>query len=290
MARHIAIAIAVVAGLMLAAGCAPPLPRPHANGGGDLPTSTAPAESAEKAEGYRLGPGDTVKITVYRSPDLTTEADITRAGTVNFPLIGRIKLSGLTRTEGERLIAERLRKGQFIKRPHVNVLVTQYRSQQVSVFGEVNKPGMYPLERTSTVTDVLAAAGGISAKGSKVVTLIRPVPTGAAKRYQVDLNTIFGNGDASHNVKVMRGDIIHVPPTPVFYIYGEVRQPGAYPLAADMTIHQALSVGGGLTLRGTERGINVDRKDADGTVTTYSAQLTDVLEPDDVVHVPESWF
>jgi polysaccharide export outer membrane protein len=141
-----------------------------------------------------------------------------------------------------------------------------------------------------SVTDMLATAGGITQKGSNVITVIKRDRNGSATRREINVNNLLASGDLSKNVLVGNGDIVYVPAVSVFYIYGEVRQPGAYPLAPDMTIRQALSVGGGLTIRGTERGIEVDRKGRDGTVGTYRAQLSDKLQPNDVLRVPESWF
>jgi polysaccharide export outer membrane protein len=170
------------------------------------------------------------------------------------------------------------------------MLITQYRSRQVSVMGEVHKPGKYPISQTSSVTDLLAAAGGITAKGSNVITVIKKDANGQSARQQVNVKEVLGSGQLSKNVRIDSEDIIYVPPTPVFYIYGEVRQPGSYPLAPDMTVRQALSVGGGLTVRGTERGVTVERRGTDGKTRSTTIQLSDRLQADDVVKVPESWF
>ena len=86
------------------------------------------------------------------------------------------------------------------------------------------------------------------------------------------------------------GDTVYVQRAPVFYIYGEVQRAGAYPLAPVMTVMQAIAVGGGITPRGTQRGVKVERKASDGKVQTIEAALTDRLEPDDVVYVRESLF
>jgi polysaccharide export outer membrane protein len=294
MTGRIAI-LTLLAGLLALAACAP-APRKAAARSEAPAAARAESADADRARAtaaeadYRLGPGDTVKITVYGNPDLSTEAEVSRGGKVNFPLVGEVAVGGLTRSEAERLIAERLDTGGFVPKAHVNILVAQYRSQQVSVLGEVRKPGMYPLSQSATLTDLLAAAGGITEKGSSLVTVIRKGPNGAAQRYQVDVDRMLAAGDLSKNFSVAADDIIHVGPMPVFYIYGEVRRPGAYPLAPNMTVQQAISTGGGLTVRGTERGIRVDRQGAEGKVTRYRASGNDKLQPNDVVSVPESWF
>lgn len=281
-------------GVVLIAACAP-LPA-----GPDVPLqSQTPAEPAaatpvqkpapETIE-YRLGAGDVVKITVYNNPDLTTEAEIAQNGRINFPLIGEIALGGLSRAEAEKAISRSLDSGGFVPNAHVNLAVLQYRSRQVSVMGEVSKPGKYPINQAASVTELLAAAGGVTPKASHIITVIRKGQGGESLRHQIDLKELLASGDLSKDIRVDSDDIIYVPPASVFYIYGEVRQPGAYPLVPDMTVRQALSVGGGLTVRGTERGIRIERRGPDGKPRSYSVRLTDKLKPDDVVYVPESWF
>lgn len=248
--------------------------------------TTAPAQGQE----YRLGAGDVVKITVYNNPDLTTEAEISQSGNISFPLIGEIALGGLTRGEAEKAVAGRLGSGGFVPDAHVNLLIAQYRSRQISVMGEVGKPGKYPINQPISITDAIAAAGGITPKGSTLVTVIKHGQDGTTSRHEVDVKKLLATGDMRSNVSVDAGDIVNVPATAVFYIYGEVRQPGAYPLASDMTVRQALSVGGGLTVRGTERGIKLERRGPGGKSSSQRVQLSEKLKPDDVVHVPESWF
>jgi len=261
---------------------APVVPAPVAV---EAPVSAAPAERE-----YHLGPGDVIRITVYDNPDLATESEIAENGSISFPLIGAVMLGGLSRGDAERAISEKLGSGGFVPNAHVNLLVQQYRSRQVAVMGEVNKPGNYPISRATSIAEMLAMAGGISAKGGDRVTVIRRDASGQSQRYEMDVRRLFASGDPSAYSLVDKGDIIFVPSTPVFYIYGEVRQPGAYPLVSNMTVMQALSVGGGLTGRGTERGIRIERRGPDGTVKAYTARGPERLQPNDVLRILESWF
>ena len=278
-------------------------PRAAATSPGAAPRATTPAGSSARAAAqgaapdgstaapneYRLGPGDIVKISVYGNPDLATETEVSQGGKISFPLVGEVAVGGLTRGEAERAISESLGKGGFVPNAYVNMLVSQYRSQQVSVVGEVNKPGNYAINKASSVTELLAMAGGITAKGSSVIAVIRKDSKGGTVRQEIDTRKLFAGSDAA-NVRITHDDVIYVPAMPVFYIYGEVRQPGSYPLAPDMTVRQALSVGGGLTVRGTERGVRLDRKDKDGKVVSRRPNLDDKLRPDDVLQIAESWF
>jgi polysaccharide biosynthesis/export protein len=286
-----------LAGILLVPACAQspwgtpephPEPRP-APLAGHAPAVQEAQPGPEPVE-YRLGAGDIIRITVYDHPDLATEAEVGEDGRIAYPLIGEVRLLGLTRDEARRMIATQLRDGGFIPDAHVSVLVVDYRSRHVSVVGEVAKPGVYPVRRAVPVTEMLAQAGGINADGSHVVTIISRGADGTTARRELDVRGLMRAGARGDGVLVYHGDTVFVPPAPVFYITGEVRKPGAYPLAPDMTVRQALAVGGGLTVRGTERGIRLDRRAENGDVHTRRADPTDRLRPNDVVRVPERWF
>jgi len=119
-----------------------------------------------------LGAGDSIRVTVFQNPDLTTETRISERGTIMFPLIGEVALAGQTPTGGAVQIAEQLKQGNYIRNPQVSLSVTQVRSRQVSVLGQVGRPGRYALDDVnSKLTDILALAGGISPAGDDVVTV-----------------------------------------------------------------------------------------------------------------------
>jgi polysaccharide biosynthesis/export protein len=245
---------------------------------------------AQSTANFRLGPGDVVKITVYSHPDLTIETQIGHTGKITFPLVGEVEIAGLDTREAEAKLAKGLSDGKFVVKPQVNVLVLQYRSQQVSVLGQVNKPGRILLDTTSNVTDLLALAGGVAPTGSDVVVVIARDNDGALRKREIDLNAMMNSGEMSRNIPIANGDVIYVPRAPRFYIYGEVRQPGAYRLERNMTVMQGLSVGGGLTVRGTERSVRLHRRDPQGTVRAIEPKLNDTLQENDVVFVGESLF
>lgn len=248
-----------------------------------------PASAASKD--YVLGPGDVVRITIYEHQDLNALARISQAGSINFPLVGEVFIAGMRERDAEAKLTSLLRDGGFVKSPQVTLIVEQYRSQQVSVLGEVNKPGMYTIDRGSKISDLLAMAGGVNpVSGGDYAVLIKKDGNDGKGGYPVDLLALLRNGDMTQNLEVGDGDIVFVPRMEMFYIYGEVQRPGSYRLQRDMTVVQALSMGGGLTPRGTQRGIQIKRRDASGAVTTINADLFQTLMPDDVVYVKESLF
>lgn len=242
------------------------------------------------AAGYVLGPGDVIKINVYAQPDLNTEAQITDKGTITFPLLGEIKIGGLDQGAAEAFISNKLSEEKFIKRPQVNLLIMQYRSQRVSVLGFVQKPGKYPIDGTSYVTDLIAQAGGVAPDGADTATFIRKDENKKIIKRSIDLIKLFDSQDLTQNYEVADGDIIHVSRAPIFYIYGEVQKPGAFRLQTNMNVMQGISVGGGLTPRGTERGLKLKRNDAEGKVQTYDADRDTIVRENDVIYVKQRLF
>src|SRR5712675_1016875 len=238
-----------------------------------------------------LGEGDSIRITVFQNPDLTTETRISERGTITFPLVGEISLAGLAPVDAEARIAEKLIKGKFVLKPQVSLNVIRVRSRQVSVLGQVARPGRYPLDDTSSnLTDILALAGGVSPTGDDNVTvMVRR--NGKTAKMEINVPSMYRTGDLSRNLELENGDTIFVQRAPVFYIYGEVQRAGSYRLEQAMTVMQALSLGGGVTPRGTDRGLKIRRKSADGTTfQAIDARLTDPVQPDDVIYVRESLF
>src|SRR5262245_15292086 len=237
-----------------------------------------------------LGEGDSIRVTVFQNPDLTTETRISDQGTITFPLIGEVALAGLTPARAEARIAEHLVKGKFLVRPQVSVNVIQVRSRQVSVLGQVARPGRYALDDTSSnLTDILALAGGVSPGGDDNVTITMK-RDGKVAKVDIDIPEMYRTGDMSKNIRLENGDVIYVQRAPVFYIYGEVQRAGSYRLEQGMTVMQALSVGGGVTPRGTDRGLKIRRRGTDGGLHAIDARLTDLVQANDVIYVRESWF
>ena len=234
---------------------------------------TAWAQVAEK-----IGVGDAVRVTVFQQPDLATEARVSDRGTISMPLVGEVKVAGLTPSLAGAQIAGALKDGKYLKNPQVSVALTTVRSRQVNVLGLVARPGRYALDETSSqLSDVLAAAGGIAAGGDEVVTLVRD-----GKSQKVPA--------LAKGVYLKHGDTIQVERAPVFYIYGEVARSGAYPLVANMTVMQAIAAGGGITPRGSDKRVLLRRPAPDGKFQETNIGLQEVLKADDVVYVKEALF
>lgn len=251
----------------------------------------AGAPGAATPDLYRIGPGDTVRITVYQSPDLSLETRVTETGVISYPLIGALRLGGLTVGEAERALADALRKGDYIKNPQVSVLVTQVRANQVNVLGQVGKPGRVALDVAGMrLTDVLALAGGVAANAGSDTVIVTGTRGGQPFRREIDLPRVFSPAGRGDDIVVQPGDAIWVDRFPVIYLYGEVQRPGQLRLERGMTVMQALASAGGLTQRGTQRGLRVSRRAASGAVQSLELSMDDTLQAGDVVFVRESLF
>ena len=132
-------------------------------------------------------------------------------------------------------------------------------------------------------------AGGIGPAGDDSVTVML-TREGKTTQRAIDIAKMYKTGDLSNNFEVENGDTIYVQRAPLFYIYGEVQRPGVFRLERGVTVMQALATGGGLTAKGTQRGLRVQRRDAQGKVVAIEPSLDELLRPDDVVYVKESIF
>jgi polysaccharide export outer membrane protein len=234
---------------------------------------------------YAIGTDDILQIKVYGYDDLTTSARVSENGRIVFPMIGEVDVAGKSELETARIIAQLLAKGGFVQDASVSVNVLEYRNQQVSVLGQVKSPGVYVLKAKNTLIDLIAMAGGINEFGDSRVLITQQV-NGKTVKKEVDLRAVLESSAHVPSVFIERNDIIYVPKAPVFYISGEVQKPGSFRLEQDMTVSQAIAVGGGLTPRGTLRGIEIQH--ADGSRT--ERQLSDKVLQGDVIVIDERWF
>lgn len=232
---------------------------------------------------YLLGSGDVIKVSVYDHPDLLLETQLADDGSINFPLIGKINLNGLTFQAAEASIAHKLDTGGFVRTPQVNILITEYRSQRISVIGEVNRPGRYPLDSKTSLIDMIANAGGISSMGGDSIVLIRD-----NTRQEFNIPRLMSNAEQS--ISLEAGDQIYIPRMQQVYVYGEVLRPGAYRLEPKMTVMQALSVAGGFTPKASHRSIQIQRPGNKGLMEKIDVTLTDIVQSNDVIFIDESLF
>jgi polysaccharide export outer membrane protein len=256
-----------------------------------LSVEALPPLAEQRSNGdYPLGSGDVLKIMVFQHPDLSVESRIADSGRITYPLLGTLQVGGLSTDQAERLIARGLQEGGFLRDPQVSIQVSQFRSQQVSVLGNVNRPGRYPMDaQTMRLSEVLALAGGVSEGGGDRV-VITTAQAGAPRRLEIDLNEIFIAGKFEQDISLRSGDSIYVHRAPVYYVYGQVQRPGMYSIERGMTLAQAVAKGGGLTLRGTDRGLRVFRRDDRGEIRVSEPRLDEAVRASDLIFLRESLF
>jgi polysaccharide export outer membrane protein len=248
---------------------------------------TTPAFAEQE---YLLAPGDILKITVFKNTDLSVDVRVSESGSISYPLIGSVPVSGLTLPAAERKIGQMLRDGGFVVNPQVNILLTQAFGNLVSVIGEVNTAGRYSLDAAGGhLSGMLAAAGGVAQTGGDFV-IVTGTRNGKPFRREVDIVKMSLSGSPADDIELVGGDTLYVNRAPMFYIYGQVQKPGQFRLERGMTVMQALASGGGVTGKGTQRGIVRHRRDASGKVKEDGVNMDDDVQDKDVIYVKESLF
>lgn len=246
--------------------------------------------AADTPPDYLLAPGDTVHIQVFQNPDMNLDTRVSETGYISFPLIGAVRIGGLSPFGAEREIARKLEGGGFVNKPQVTVVPNQIHGNQVSVLGQVNRAGRFPLDTSNIrLSEMLAVAGGIATAGADVA-IITGIRNGHSFRKEVDIASVFLDNRVGDDLVLAGGDVIYVHRAPMFYIYGEAQRPGNYRVERGMTVQQALATGGGMTPRGTEARIRLSRRGPDGSLQVITPELSDPVQADDVLYVRESLF
>ena len=257
-----------------------------------------PAPAAVPAAPERelpLGVGDQITISVFGQPDLSAEVTVGESGAIMVPLIGTLSVLDRSAGELEQLIATRLQEGGYLKNPGVSVQVRQLRSQLVSVMGEVQRPGRYPIQGRMPVLDALASAGGLTPRADRTILLLRKPDAGrstpeAAQEIPILLDDTMGRTRGQLDVVLTHNDVVFVGLQKLFYVHGEVRRPGAYPVEPGINIMKALAISGGVTERGSVRRIKVHRMDSNKVLQEIRVDTSFALQPEDVIHVDERLF
>jgi len=276
---------------------------------------------AQQAADYVIGPQDVLAITVWNEPDLAGKFAVETDGTFTFPLIGRVKAGGLTLRELEADLITRLKDGFFVN-PQLTVAIEQYRSQRVFVVGEVRTPGPQSLTGDMTIIEALARAGSTLPSAGDEAIIVRPPSGGSpvvssarsesssppdravdahlaeellararathADVIHVDIRDLQA-GVLAENVRLRDGDTIFVPRAPTMFVFGQVRNPGEYPIKSEATVLQALSLAGGVTDRGSTGRIRIVRL-VNGKKAEIEAVLNDPVKPGDTIIVLERFF
>jgi len=262
-------------------------------------TLSAPRVALTQSAGdYVIGAQDVLSIAVYDQTDIGGKYAVELDGSFTFPLVGRVQAGGLTIRSFEVELKKRLADG-FFKNPQVTVAIEQYRSQRVFVTGEVRSPGAYPLTGDMTLIEALAKAGSTTSTASEEVVVVRgtkgvdgPIAIDAAGDKEIlrfNLKDLQSGAAAVRNIDLRDGDTIYIARAELVYIFGEVKNPAAYPIKTDTTVLQALSLAGGVTPNGAINRTKIIRV-VEGDKREISVKLTAIVQPGDTIMVPERYF
>src|SRR5208282_5334315 len=193
----------------------------------------------------KLGIGDLVEISVFGVPDLATKIRISGSGDIYLPLIDYVHVADLTTDEAQELIQKRLEDGGFVRGPHVAIFVDESASQAITMVGEVSRPGPYPAIGERRLFDLISAAGGLTDKAGRLVTIERRGDPGKTINLQISSNLAE---DTQDNVEVFPGDTIIVSRAGIIYVVGDVNHPSGFLIEDNsLSVLKALALAGGNT-------------------------------------------
>jgi polysaccharide export outer membrane protein len=243
------------------------------------------------AQDYVVGEEDILKITVYDHPDLTTVARVSGEGLINLPLIGAVKVSGLTTAQISQKVTELLADG-YVVDPHVSVFVEEFKSRKTIIMGQVNKPGVYALSGSTTFLELLSKAGGLTKEaGDKAIIKRKALSSDKTEIIiTLDLKKLLEEGDVSSDVLLMESDSVYIAKAGVFYITGEVKKPDAYKYEEGTTVIKAATMAGGFTDKASSGRIRIIRKVQGKDKIIEKAEMDEPVLPGDIIVVPESFF
>jgi polysaccharide biosynthesis/export protein len=266
---------------LLLAGCASlqPLPPPT-----ETPLISVP-NPRQGETAHTIGPEDVISITVYGHQDLSQQVVVSADGVFIYPLLGEVQATGRTARQLEAELGAKL--AEYVVNPQVSVTVARVQSQLAYVVGEVKSPGPYELQHATTLVELLTRAGGPTANAGWEVTVVKPVTEGGAK-IQIDLEQLMA-GHIPQPVPIQGGDTVYIPAAAYFYVSGEVQKPGRYRLERNTTVAKALIMAGGPSRFAAQKRLKVRRIIA-GQPQDFHADMADLLQPEDVLIVPESVF
>lgn len=254
----------------------------------------APPRQAPDVKGYEVGSGDTLTIVIYGEKELPQSFKIAADGYINYPYIGSLKVAGLTVRAVEGAIRARLVEGKFLTDPQVVVDVFDYRSQVVQVQGQVHTPGDITLQDADmTLTKVLAKAQLTNLAGSYIEIRRRKPGTDPADTSPDNFQITRVEREDLYTLKVdprlKDGDSVFVPKSPVFYLNGFVKGVGPQVWTPGMTVGKAIANAGGLSERGTMRGLKIKRM-VNGKFKDFNADENTPVQPEDQIHVRQRRF
>jgi len=248
---------------------------------------------------YILGAGDLLQVEVFEAEELNTKGRVSSRGFITLPLLGQVKVSGMTAREAERAI-EKAYQEKYIKDPHVGIFVEEHFSQRVTLVGQFKSPGTYDYVAKQRLLDVMALGGGLTDKASRLVQVRRRGSTPAADGrpgdgvFYVDMDKLIGEGATELNIEINGGDVIFVAEAGEYFVDGAVRRPGSYSIRQCTTLQEAIVAAGGLVPYALKDEIVVIRSDG-GERQMHTIDISQTenwsfpIQDQDIIVAKSSW-
>lgn len=250
------------------------------------------AQMADAAESdYRVGEGDVLRVLVYDNPDLNTTTRISGQGTIIFPLVGELTVGGLTVSHVAQKIGRALANG-YIRDPQVSVFVEEFRSQRVTIMGEVRTPGLHELSGSTSLMELISKAGGLTPDADFQATINRKAKpeNGGEQQITINLRDLLERREGIVDIPLQDGDSVFIPRARTFFVTGQVRRPASYKLEPGTSLIKAITIAGGFTELAAQKRVRIIRR-VDGVEQVLQrASMQTIIQADDVIVVPESFF
>jgi polysaccharide export outer membrane protein len=258
-------------------------------------TTPVAAHSTGSLPDLLIGAGDLLEVSLYGMADFKTDVRVNSGGEISLPMLGTVAVNGLSVEQAEVLIERKLSQKGLFNDPHVTVFQKEYATQGISVLGEVQKPGIYPLLGSRKLYDAISVAGGTTPKAGRYVLITRRIDP----QHPVQVPLLTGAPETmQNNVVVEPGDTILVSKAGVVYVVGDVRLPGGFVMenGNDITVLKAIALAQGTNPNAALNATRLIRKTPEGPKDVpldlkkiLAAKAPDPqLQPDDVVFVPGS--
>ena len=205
------------------------------------------AGNAHSSADYVLGPGDTLEIKVFQEPELSLTLAVSQDGTIHYPLLNNVTVSGMTAHELAKHISDRLVQEGYLLYASVNVMILERKSSTVTLTGAVLEPGTYPLEPDERLRDFISNHGGINEEEAGPHIVVSHID-GATRT--ISRRSLFNPKhpeELEMNLVLKHGDEVLVPNAEMIYIQGAVAMPQGFPLTAETTLAEAIGLAGGWT-------------------------------------------
>jgi polysaccharide export outer membrane protein len=258
----------------------------------NTPATQQQPAGAETSPEMMIGPGDLLEISVFGAPESIKTVRVSSDGSVTYPFIGTVHLADMTVRQAEAAMAKKLDEGGYFNKPNVSILVKEYATQGISVLGEVQKPGIYPLMGPRQLFDAISVAGGLTPKAGRTATIIR-----RGHPDHPETVPLTSSNDPANNPSIYPGDTVSISKAGIVYVVGNVNMPGGFVMEnPELSVLQAVALAQGVKPDSSTNNTKLIRKGRDGQQEIpiklkdmLASKAPDVqLRADDILFIPSS--